>query len=179
MCSKKMSMSRDFVEWYGIWDNVFMYMLYYMFVLVWVREYSWSYFKGDFVVVLMVVGMYVFMVLLLVDNLVYVLFINGLYLFVFNLFIYVFLGSCLVMVIGFEVVGLLFVGMVIKGSVDKGEGGDNDVILYVRICGIVVGLVGVMVLIVGVVRFGFLDSVLLRLFFWGFISVIGVVIVVD
>ncbi|KAK4677632.1 hypothetical protein QC764_300490 [Podospora pseudoanserina] len=179
MRSKKMSTSRDLAERHGIRDNALMYMSYYMPVLVWAREYSWSYFKGDFVAALTVAGMYVPMALSLADNLAHVPPINGLYSFVFNPFIYALLGSCPAMVIGPEAAGSLLVGTVIKGSVDKGEGGDNDAILHARICGIVAGLAGAMVLIAGVARLGFLDSVLSRPFLRGFISAIGAVIAVD
>ncbi|KAK4202307.1 ADP-ribosylglycohydrolase-domain-containing protein [Triangularia verruculosa] len=179
MRSKKMSTSRDLAERHGIRDNALMYMSYYMPVLVWAKEYNWSYFKGDFVAALTVAGIYVPMALSLADNLAHVPPINGLYSFVFNPLIYALLGSCPAMVIGPEAAGSLLVGTVIKGSVDKGEGGDNDAILHARICGIVAGLAGAMVLIAGVARLGFLDGVLSRPFLRGFISAIGAVIAVD
>lgn len=154
-------------------------MSYYLPVMVWAREYSWSYFKGDFVGALTVAGMYVPMALSLADNLAHVPPLNGLYSFVFNPLIYALLGSCPAMIVGPEAAGSLLVGTVIKANVDRGEGGDSDATLHARLCGIVAGMSGAMVLIAGIGRLGFLDSVLSRPFLRGFISAIGVVVAVD
>lgn len=156
-----------------------MYLSYYLPVMVWARKYSWSYFKGDFVAALTVAGMYVPMALSLADNLAHVPPLNGLYSFVFNPLVYALLGSCPALIVGPEAAGSLLVGSVIKSSVDRGHGSDDDVVLHARLCGIVAGMAGAMVLIAGVARLGFLDSVLSRPFLRGFISAIGVVIAVD
>lgn len=147
--------------------------------MVWARKYSWSYFKGDFVAALTVAGMYVPMALSLADNLAHVPPLNGLYSFVFNPLVYALLGSCPALIVGPEAAGSLLVGSVIKSSVDRGRGSDDDAVLHARLCGIVAGMAGAMVLIAGVARLGFLDSVLSRPFLRGFISAIGVVIAVD
>ncbi len=147
--------------------------------MVWAREYSWSYFKGDFIAALTVAGMYVPMALSLADNLAHVAPLNGLYSFVFNPLVYALLGSCPAMIVGPEAAGSLLVGTVIKASVDRGEDGDNDATLHARLCGIIAGMSGAMVLLAGIGRLGFLDSVLSRPFLRGFISAIGVVVFVD
>ncbi|CAI4213151.1 unnamed protein product [Parascedosporium putredinis] len=72
----------------------------------------------------------------------------------------------------------LLVGSVIKRSVDSGGNEDNDV-MQAQICGIIGGIAGATLLAAGLVRIGFLDSVLSRPFLRGFISAIGFVIVVD
>lgn len=154
------------------------YLSYYLPVMVWAKEYSWSYFKGDFIGALTVAGMYVPMALSLADNLAHVPPLNGLYAFVFNPLIYALLGSCPAMIVGPEAAGSLLVGTVIKSVVDRG-GGDDDATLQARLCGIIAGMSGAMVLIAGVGRVGFLDSVLSRPFLRGFISAIGVVVAVD
>jgi len=155
------------------------YLSYYLPVLVWAREYNWSYFKGDFVAALTVAGMYVPMALSLADNLAHVPAINGLYSFVFNPLIYALLGSCPSMIVGPEAAGSLLVGTVIRANVDSGHGGDDDALMQARLCGVVAGLSGAMVFIAGIARLGFLDGVLSRPFLRGFISAIGVVIAVD
>lgn len=154
-------------------------MSYYLPVLVWAREYNWSYFKGDFVAALTVAGIYVPMALSLADNLAHVPAINGLYSFVFAPLVYALLGSCPSMIVGPEAAGSLLVGTVIKANVDSGKGGDNDAVLQATICGIVAGIAGAMVFAAGIARLGFLDGVLSRPFLRGFISAIGVVIAVD
>jgi MFS superfamily sulfate permease-like transporter len=147
--------------------------------MVWAREYNWSYFKGDFIGALTVAGMYVPMALSLADNLAHVPPLNGLYSFVFTPLVYALLGSCPAMVVGPEAAGSLLVGTVIKASVDRGGQGDDDATLHARLCGIIAGMSGAMVLIAGLGRLGFLDSVLSRPFLRGFISAIGVVVFVD
>ncbi|KAK3986862.1 putative sulfate transporter [Cladorrhinum sp. PSN332] len=179
MRSKKMSTSSVLAQRHGVKDSPLMYLSYYLPVLVWTKKYSWSYFKGDFVAALTVAGMYVPMALSLADNLAHVPPLNGLYSFVLNPLIYAVLGSCPAMIVGPEAAGSLLVGTVIKGGVDRGQGGDDDAMFAARLCGIVAGLAGTMVLTAGVARLGFLDSVLSRPFLRGFISAIGVVIMVD
>lgn len=154
------------------------YLSYYLPVMVWAREYSWSYFKGDFIGALTVAGMYIPMALSLADNLAHVPPLNGLYSFVFNPLIYALLGSCPALIVGPEAAGSLLVGTVIKASSDR-NGGEGDENLHARLCGIVAGMSGAMVLIAGVARLGFIDSVLSRPFLRGFISAIGVVVAVD
>ncbi|OAA65169.1 sulfate transporter [Niveomyces insectorum RCEF 264] len=119
------------------------------------------------------------MALSLASNVSHVPAINGLYSFVFSPVIYALLGSCTQMVVGPEAAGSLLVGTVVRSSVDAGRGEDDDDIMQARICGIVTGIAGATVLLAGIARLGFLDSVLSRPFLRGFISAIGFVIFVD
>lgn len=105
--------------------------------------------------------------------------INGLYSFVFNPIIYALLGSCPQMVVGPEAAGSLLVGSVVRESVDRGNSKESDDALNASIAGVVTGMAGAVILIAGLTRLGFLDSVLSRPFLRGFISAIGVVIFVD
>lgn len=142
-------------------------------------EYRWSYIKGDLIAAITVAGIYLPMALSLADNLAHVPPINGLYSFFFNPLIYALLGSCPQMVVGPEAAGSLLVGTVVKTSVDLGRGGEDDDMLHAQICGVVAGMAGATVLVAGLARLGFLDSVLSRPFLRGFISAIGFVILVD
>lgn len=105
--------------------------------------------------------------------------INGLYSFVFNPLLYALLGSCPQMVVGPEAAGSLLLGTVVKASISGGHSGEEDDDMNARIAGVVTGMAGAVILIAGLTRLGFLDSVLSRPFLRGFISAIGFVIFVD
>ena len=83
------------------------------------------------------------------------------------------------MVVGPEAAGSLLVGSVVRSSVDNDTSGEGDDVIHARIAGVVTGMAGAVILIAGLCRLGFLDSVLSRPFLRGFISAIGFVIVVD
>lgn len=155
------------------------YLSYYLPVLTWAPKYSWSYFKNDFVAALTVAGIYIPMALSYAENLAHVPPLNGLYSFVFNPLLYALLGSCPAMLVGPEATGSLLVGTVVKTIIDRERSGDEDAMLQARICGVVTGMAGAMILMAGVARVGFLDSVLSRPFLRGFISAIGVVIFIN
>ncbi|KAJ3527230.1 hypothetical protein NM208_g10802 [Fusarium decemcellulare] len=154
------------------------YLAYYVPCLKWMRQYKLSYLRGDLVAAVTMASFYLPMALSLAANLAHVPPIHGLYAFVFNPFIYALLGSCPQMVVGPEAAGSLLVGTVVKQNVDSGDDEEND-LLHAQICGIVAGMAGAMVLIAGLGRLGFLDSVLSKPFLRGFISAIGFVIAVD
>lgn len=143
------------------------------------RQYKLSYIKGDLISALTMASFYLPMALSYASNLAHVPPIHGLYAFVFNPFVYAIFGSCPQLVVGPEAAGSLMVGSAVKSSVDYGQGNEDNDLLHARICGIVTGMAGGMVLIAGLVRLGFLDSVLSRPFLRGFISAIGFVIAVD
>lgn len=119
------------------------------------------------------------MALSLADTLAHVPPINGLYSFVFNPFLYAVLGTAPQMILGPEAPGSLLVGSVVKGSVDLGRGSDDDAVMHAQICGIIAGTAGATILLSGLFRLGFLDSVLSKPFLRGFISAIGFVIFVE
>lgn len=105
--------------------------------------------------------------------------INGLYSFVFNPFIYALLGTSPRMVVGPEAAGSLLVGSVVRTSVDRGSHNDDNGEMNARVAGVVTGMAGAVIFVAGLTRLGFLDSVLSRPFLRGFISAIGLVIMVD
>lgn len=153
------------------------YLSYYVPFLTWIQQYNWSFLKGDLVSALTMASFYLPMALSYASNLAHVPPIHGLYAFVFNPFIYAVFGSCPQMVVGPEAAGSLLVGAAVKQNLS--DGGEDDDVLHAQICGVITGLAGAMVLIAGLVRLGFLDSVLSRPFLRGFISAIGFVIAVD
>lgn len=158
---------------------LYRYLAYYFPFLQWTSQYRWSFLKGDLVAALTMASFYLPMSLSYASNLGHIPPINGLYSFVFNPFIYALLGSCPQMVVGPEAAGSLLMGTVVKNSVDVGHSRDEDPIMQARIAGVVTGMAGAVIFIAGLTRLGFLDSVLSRPFLRGFISAIGLIILVD
>ncbi|OAP55638.1 hypothetical protein AYL99_09790 [Fonsecaea erecta] len=176
---KSLGTTRWLAERHGITSHRFMYFSYYFPFLKWIRQYRWSWFRGDLVAALTMASFYIPMSLSFADNLAHIPPINGLYSFVFNPLIYAFLGSCPQMVVGPEAAGSLLVGQVIKTCIDRGDSLDEDSRLNAEIAGLVTAIAGAILLVAGLARLGFLDSVLSRPFLRGFISAIGTVILVD
>lgn len=198
MRTKTMGRSSELAQRHGVKDNAFMcvyatpitaqtpatdtthrYLSYYFPALIWLRQYKLSFLKGDFIAALTIAGMYLPMALSLADTLAHVPPINGLYSFVFNPFLYAVLGTAPQMILGPEAPGSLLVGSVVKGSVELGRGSDDDAVMHAQICGIIAGTAGATILLSGLFRLGFLDSVLSKPFLRGFISAIGFVIFVE
>lgn len=179
MRTKMMGQSRELAQQAGIHDTPLMYMAYYIPCLNWMQQYKWAYLKGDLTSAITIASFYLPMALSLAANLAHVPPIHGLYSFVFNPFIYALLGSCPQMVVGPEAAGSLLVGTVVQHSVDSGNTDEDNGLIHAQICGVVAGMAGATVLIAGIARLGFLDSVLSRPFLRGFISAIGFVIAVD
>ncbi|KAK8105811.1 Sulfate permease [Apiospora kogelbergensis] len=177
--SKKMTSSGVLAEQHGFKASPLMYLSYYVPCLIWMRQYNWTWLKGDLTAAITIASMYLPMALSYADNLAHVPPINGLYAFVFNPLIYGILGSCPQMVVGPEAAGSLLIGSIVKGSIDAGAGDDDNGVLQAKVAGVAVGIAGATVFIMGAFRLGFLDSVLSRPFLRGFISAIGVVIFID
>lgn len=179
MKSKKMATSSALAEQHGFKDSWFMYLSYYIPCLIWMRQYNWSWLKGDFTAAVTMASMYLPMALSYAENLAHVAPISGLYAFVFNPFVYAVLGSCPQMIVGPEAAGSLLVGSIVRSSVDSGNGQEDDLVLQSKIAGVAVGLSGAFVFAMGLGRFGFVDNVLSRPFLRGFVSSIGLVIFIN
>lgn len=177
--SKKMTDSSTLAQQHGVEDSWWMYLSYYIPFLIWVKQYRWSWLKGDLTAAITIASMYLPMALSYADNLAHVPPINGLYAFAINPFVYALLGSCPLMVVGPEAAGSLLIGSIVKDSIDLGNGEDDNAVLQAKVAGVAVGIAGATVFIMGVFRLGFLDSVLSRPFLRGFISAIGIVIFID
>ncbi|KAI1134736.1 sulfate transporter family-domain-containing protein [Hypoxylon sp. FL0543] len=177
--SKKMADSGNLARQHGVKDSWSMYLSYYVPFLIWIKQYKWSWLKGDFTAAITIASMYLPMALSYADNLAHVPPINGLYAFAINPFVYALLGSCPLMVVGPEAAGSLLIGSIVKNSIDLGRGEDDNAVLQAKVAGVAVGIAGATVFLMGVFRLGFLDSVLSRPFLRGFISAIGVVIFID
>ena len=111
---------------YGVRNEQWLYLLYYIPFTNWIRQYRWSYLKGDFIAAVTMASFYIPMALSLASNLAHVPPINGLYSFAINPFIYALLGTCPQMVVGPEAAGSLLTGSVVKEAIKAGTHPDND-----------------------------------------------------
>jgi MFS superfamily sulfate permease-like transporter len=122
---------------------------------------------------------YIPMALSLASNLGHVPPLQGLYSFAFNPIIYALLGTCPQMVVGPEAAGSLLTGQVVRENINRGDVADDDGHLSAQIAGVTTFMSGLIILMSGMFRLGFLDNVLSRPFLRGFISAIGIVIFID
>lgn len=163
----------------GIKGQKWMYLTYYFPFLRWITQYKMSYFQGDLTAALTMASFYIPTSLSYAANLAHIPPVNGLYAFVFNPLIYALLGTCPQMVVGPEAPGSLLVGQVVRECIERGSSGEDADVLNAQIAGVVTSIAGAIILIAGLTRLGFLDSVLSRPFLRGFISAIGFVILID
>ena len=177
------SSTRDTANWlvkkHGLSQDRWLYLLYYLPFTNWIRQYRWPMLQGDFIAALTMASFYIPMALSLASNLAHVPPINGLYTFAINPLIYALLGTCPQMVVGPEAAGSLLTGGVVKEAIKAGTHLENDGAQHAQIAGMVTGLAGTFILAAGLCRLGFLDGVLSRPFLRGFISAIGITIIVD
>lgn len=164
---------------HGIKGQKWMYLSYYFPFLKWITQYRMSWFQGDLIAALTMASFYIPMSLSYAANLGHIPPVNGLYAFVFNPIIYALLGTCPQMVVGPEAAGSLLVGQVVRNSIENGSSDDDSGVMNAQIAGVVTSIAGAVILVAGITRLGFLDSVLSRPFLRGFISAIGFVILVD
>lgn len=176
---QEMDMTKVLARRHGITDRRKMYILYYFPFANWIRQYRWSFVRGDLISAFTMASFYLPMSLSYAANLGHIAPINGLYSFAFNPFVYALLGTCPQMVVGPEAAGSLLTGQVVRENISNGKHADDDQAKNAQIAGMVTGLSGAVILLAGLCRLGFLDSVLSRPFLRGFISAIGIVIFVD
>lgn len=111
--------------------------------------------------------------------------IHGLYSFAIQPLVYALLGSCPTMAVGPEAAGSLLMGAAIR-SINQhhtptfdDDGGEGDAYQNARLAGLITIMTGGFAFIAGIMRLGFLDSVLSKPLLRGFISGVGCVIFVD
>lgn len=177
--NKSSSATKQLASTKGIKGQRWMYLTYYFPFLKWITQYRMSWFQGDLIAALTMASFYIPMSLSYAANLAHIPPVNGLYAFVFNPIIYALLGTCPQMVVGPEAAGSLLVGQVVRECIDSGSSDDGADVLNAQIAGVVTSIAGAVILVAGLTRLGFLDSVLSRPFLRGFISAIGFVILVD
>lgn len=156
--------------------NRYRWWAYYMPFLTWLPQYEVQWLRDDLLAALTVSSLYVpmcfsFAIIAQVDP------ISGLYAFIIHPLVYAFLGSCPQMIVGPEATGSLLVGSVVRQI--QNAAGDDDSYVNAEISGVTTALAGTLLLIAGISRIGFVDSMLNRPFMQGFISGVGFVLVIE
>ena len=177
--NKSRSTTKQLASMTGVKGQRWLYLTYYFPFLRWITQYRMSWFQGDLIAALTMASFYIPMSLSYAANLGHIPPVNGLYAFVFNPIIYALLGTCPQMVVGPEAAGSLLVGQVVRDCIERGSSDEDANALNAQIAGVVTSIAGAVILVAGLTRLGFLDSVLSRPFLRGFISAIGFVIFVD
>ncbi|KAK6346649.1 hypothetical protein TWF696_006769 [Orbilia brochopaga] len=169
----------ELARYSGVKHPHLMYLSYYIPALKWIPHYDFKYLAGDVVAGITLASIYIPMALSLSANLAHAPAALGLYAFAIVPVIYALLGSCPQMVTGPEAAGSLLVGEAVRHAINSGRQADDDGVRSAIVVGIVTSITGVITLMAGIVRVGFLDSVLSRALLRGFISAVGFVILVD
>ncbi|KAK3684594.1 hypothetical protein LTR37_020125 [Vermiconidia calcicola] len=144
--------------------NRFRYWAYYLPFLSWLPQYRLHWLRDDALGALTVASLYV-------DP------ISGLYAFIIHPLVYAFMGSCPQMIVGPEATGSLLVGSVVR-QIQSAAGGTESYV-NAEISGVTTALAGAILLVAGIGRIGFIDSMLNRPFMQGFICGVGFVLVVE
>ncbi|CAG8661407.1 15592_t:CDS:2, partial [Dentiscutata heterogama] len=149
---------------------------YYVPVFSWLPSYTFQTFWGDFVASLTVTT------ILLPSGLSYSVLaklpaVHGLYSIVIPGIVYAFLGTSRQLVIGPEALVSMLVGSSIVQQQKYLEKSDPETAII--IAGLITFFVGILTLIIGIFRLGFIDSVLSRALLRGFISAVAIVIIIE
>ncbi|KAI5293174.1 hypothetical protein KEM52_005769 [Ascosphaera acerosa] len=170
------STTKTLAMYHGVDHSWWGYASYYVPFLSWSSKYRLSYLKGDFIAALTMASIYIPMSLSYATSIAGAPAINGMYSYAFQPVLYALFGSSTLMVVGPEAAGSLLVGTVVREALGSGHDPDAH---SARIVGLVTGLSGAISLVAGLTRLGYLDTVLSRPFLRGFISAIGVTIIID
>ncbi|CAG8770762.1 16261_t:CDS:2 [Gigaspora margarita] len=160
----------------GDWITFKNRLKYYVPVFSWLPSYSFQTFWGDFVASLTVTT------ILLPSGLSYSVLaklpaVHGLYSIVIPGIVYAFLGTSRQLVIGPEALVSMLVGSSIVQQQKYLEQSDPETAIL--IAGLITFFVGILTLIIGIFRLGFIDSVLSRALLRGFISAVAIVIIIE
>ncbi|KAI5309967.1 hypothetical protein KEM55_002024 [Ascosphaera atra] len=142
----------------------------------WTTQYRLSYLKSDFIAALTMASIYIPMSLSYATSIAGAPAVNGLYAYAIQPLLYALLGSSSMMVVGPEAAGSLLAGTVVRESLGASHEPDKHA---AHIVGLVTGLSGAISLVAGLTRLGYLDTILSRPFLRGFISAIGITIIID
>lgn len=147
---------------------------YYLPCFSWIPEYTWSKFMGDLIAGVTLASFQIPLALSYATSLAHVEPLCGLYSLAFTPFIYAIFGSVPQMIVGPESAISLVVGQAVENL-----RAHNSEINTMDISVMVTFISGMFLFVFGICRFGFLGNVLSRALLRGFISSVGVVMILN
>lgn len=150
---------------------------YYLPCLSWMPHYLWEYFLGDLIGGLSLVFFQLPLLLLYALSLAHVPIVSGLYLLAIAPLIYMVFGLVPQMIVGPEAAILLIVGQCVEPLLHHAS--KRHPVDPLEVVVAITFTLGASLLGFGLGRFGFLDNVLLALLLKGFISGVGVVMIIN
>lgn len=147
---------------------------YYLPCFSWIPEYTWSKFWGDLIAGITLASFQIPLALSYATSLAHVEPLCGLYSLAFTPFIYAIFGSVPQMIVGPESAISLVVGQ----AVEKLRA-HNPEINTMSISVLITFISGMFLFVFGICRFGFLGNVLSRALLRGFISSVGLVMILN
>lgn len=155
------------------------YIAYYFPALTWIRDYQWSAFPGDLVAGLTLASFQIPICLSYATSLAKVKAINGLLGLVVPPLVYALLGTVPPMLAAPESALSLVMGQAVNPYLDPGPKDGRSDLNSNQISGLITGSVGAIVLLMGLLRVGFLESIFCQSMLRGFITGVGIVMIVD
>lgn len=153
-----------------LWDV----LPYYLPCFSWLPSYDLRKFFGDFIAGVSLASFQIPLAMSYATSIAHVEPLCGLYALAFTPFFYAIFGSVPQMIVGPESAISLVVGQAIEPMIRH-----DPSLSSLDLCVIITFISGVVLFTFGVFRFGFLDNVLSRAFLRGFISAVGVIMVIN
>lgn len=154
----------------SLWDV----LPYYLPCFSWLPNYNWSKFAGDLIAGISVASFQIPLALSFATSVAHVEPLCGLYSLAFTPFIYAVLGSVPQMIVGPESAISLIVGQ----AVEKITSHNSDVHVM-QLSAVITFISGAFLFFFGLCRLGFLGNVLSRALLRGFISSVGLVMIIN
>lgn len=149
-------------------------LFYYLPCTAWIPTYSWLDFFHDFIAGLSLASFQVPLSISYASSLAHVDPLSGLYSLGITPFVYAIFGSTPSMIVGPEAAISLVIGQNIESATTH-----NENMTAIQITTVTTFLVGLILLFLGVIRLGFMGSILSRALLRGFIGSVGFVMVLN
>lgn len=154
----------------SLWDV----LPYYLPCFSWLPNYSWSKFGGDLIAGISVASFQIPLALSFATSVAHVEPLCGLYSLAFTPFVYAILGSVPRMIVGPESAISLVVGQAVENIMSH-----NPDVHVMQLSAVITFISGGFLFFFGLCRLGFLDNVLSRALLRGFISSVGLVMIIS